>query len=215
MINYDKVIAFLEKEHPNVDAVSCFKAAYQTFCKTDKWQPAYEVFVAGWQQLEGVMLLEPEDTVGGDYQVHLTATTERSLRELLIAFPRRCIGLFHLTEKWIENRIHDVLAGNTVQTDAGPLYRGIKRGSVAKAEQRPVSKRKDAIVSHLRKLTSLKGKFEHSQFIIEGHLIVERAVADGLPIETLLYTTGFVATPEGKCTSQACSNRKSIYLSGQ
>lgn len=212
MINYDKVIAFLQKEHPNVDAVSRFKTAYQTFCKTGKWQPAYEVFVAGWQQLDGVMLLEPEDTLDGDYQVHLTATTERSLKELLIAFPRRRVGLFRITEQWIENRMHDVLEGDRVQTDAGAFYRGIKRGSGAKAEQRTVSKRKDAIVSHLRKLTSLKGKFEHSQFIIEGHLIVERAVADGLPIETLLYTTGFVATPEGKALlKHAATENLSTY----
>jgi TrmH family RNA methyltransferase len=116
----------------------------------------------------------------------------------LNAFPRRHTGLFHLTEKWIEDRIHDVLEGDIVQTDAGTFYRGIKRGSSTKAEQRIVSKRKDVIVSHLRKIASLKGRFEHAQFLIEGHLIVERAVADGLPIETLLYTTGFLATPEGK-----------------
>ena len=198
MIDYDQVIDFLEKEHPDVDVVSSFKQAYQTFCKTGKWQPAYEVFVAGWQQLDGVMLLEPEGTLDADYQVHLTATTERSLRELLLTFPRRRTGLFRLTEKWIENRIHDVLEGDIVQTHTGAFYRGIKRGSHTKAEQRTVSKRKDAIISHLRKLASLKGKFEHAQFLIEGHLIVERAVADGLPIETLLYTTGFAATPEGK-----------------
>ncbi len=198
MIDYDQVIDFLEKAHPDVDVVSRFKQAYQTFCKTGKWQPAYEVFVAGWQQLDGVMVLEPEDTPDADSQVHLTATTERSLRELLLTFPRRHIGLFRLTEKWIENRIHDVLEGDIVQTNTGAFYRGIKRGSHTKAEQRTVSKRKDAIVSHVRKLASLKGKFEHAQFLIEGHLIVERAVADGLPIATLLYTNGFAATPEGK-----------------
>ena len=212
MIDYDKVIAFLEKEHANMDAVSRFKKAYQTFCQTGKWQPAYEVFVTGWQHLDGVMLLEPEDTLDADYQVHLTATTERSLRELLIAFPRRRIGLFHLTEKWIENRIHEVLAGDRVQTDVGAFYRGIKRGSGTKAEQRTVSKRKDAIVSHLRKLTSLKGKLEHSQFLIEGPRIVERAVADGVPIETLLYTTGFIATPEGKALlKHAATENLSAY----
>ena len=212
MINYDEVIAFLEKEYPDVDAVTHFKQAYYTFCATGKWQPAYEVSVAGWQQLDGVMLLAPTSTPDNDYQVHLTATTERSLRELLNAFPRRCTGLFHLTEKWIEDRIHDVLEGNRVQTDAGVFYRGIKRGSGTKAEQRIVSKRKDVIVSHLRKIASLKGRFEHAQFLIEGHLIVERAIADGLPIETLLYTTGFLATPEGKALlTHAIAENLSAY----
>ena len=212
MINYDEIIAFLEKENSDADAVSRFKQAYHTFCKTGTWHPAYEVFVTGWQRLEGVMLLEPEDTFDNDYRVHLATTTERSLRELLIAFPRRYTGLFHLSEKWIENRIHDVLEGDVIQTDVGSFYRGIKRGSSTRAEQRTVSKRKDTIVSHIRKLASLKGKLEHSEFIIEGHLIVERAVEDGLPIETLLYTTGFVATPEGKSLlKRAAAENLSFY----
>ena len=212
MINYDEIIAFLEKENSDADAVSRFKQAYYTFCKTGTWHPAYEVFVTGWQRLEGVMLLEPEDTFDNDYRVHLATTTERSLRELLIAFPRRYTGLFHLSEKWIENRIHDVLEGDVIQTDVGSFYRGIKRGSSTRAEQRTVSKRKDTIVSHIRKLASLKGKLEHSEFIIEGHLIVERAVEDGLPIETLLYTTGFVATPEGKSLlKRAAAENLSFY----
>ncbi|MCE2414512.1 RNA methyltransferase [Candidatus Poribacteria bacterium] len=212
MINYNEIIAFLEKKDSDADAVSRFKEAYHTFCKTGTWSPAYQVFATGWQRLDGVMLLEPEDTYDSDYRVHLTTKTERSLRELLLAFPRRYRGLFHLKEKWIENRIHDVLEGDVIQTDTGSFYRGIKRGSSTRAEQRTVSKRKDTRVSHIRKLTSLKGKLEHSEFIIEGHLIVERAVADGLPIEALLYTTGFVATPEGKALlTRAASENLSSY----
>lgn len=212
MINYNKVIDFLETENLEVDAVSRFKQAYHTFCKTGTWDPAYQVFVTGWEQLDGVMLLEPMDTYDSDYRVHLTTTTERSLRELLLAFPRRYTGLFHLIEKWIENRIRDVLEGDVIQTDAGSFYRGIKRGSSTSAEQRTVSKRKDAIVSHIRKLASLKGKLEHSQFIIEGPLIVERALIDGLPIETLLYTSGFAGPPEGKALlTHAVSENLSLY----
>ncbi len=212
MNNYDEVIAFLEKEDSDTDAISRFKQAYQTFCETGEWQPAYEVRVAGWQQLDGVMLLEPVRTLENDYQVHITATSERSLRELLLAFPRRHIGLFHLTGKWIEDRISDVIDGDSIQTDAGSFYRGGKRGSRTKAEQRPVLKRKDAIVSHIRKLTSLKGKLEHSQFIAEGSLIVERAVEDGLPIESLLYTPEFVATADGKVLlERAVAENLSIY----
>ena len=212
MINYDEVIAFLEKEKLDTDVVSCFKQAYHTFCKTGKWQPAYEVYVAGWQQLDGVMLLEPKHTMDYDSQVHLIATNERSLRELLLAFPRRHIGLFHLTEKWIENGIRDVLEGDIVQTNAGSFYRGVKRGSGTKSEQRTILKRKDAIVSHVRKLASLKGKLAHAEFIVEGHLIVERAIADGLPVETLLYTPEFIATPEGKTLlKRAVAEHLSVY----
>lgn len=211
MIDYDKVIDFLEKESLNTDVVSRFKQAYHTFRETGKWDPAYEVFTTGWQHLDGIMLLEPTDTPNNDYQVHLTITTERGLRELLMAFPRGPTGLFPLKEKWIEERLHDLLDGDVVQTNTGSFYRGTKRGST-RAEQRTVSKRKDTVVSHLRKLASLKGKLEHAQFVVEGHLTVERAVESGLPIETLLYTTEFVATPEGQILlKRAATENLSFY----
>ena len=39
MINYDKVIAFLERENPNATVVYRFKQAYHTFSKTGEWHP--------------------------------------------------------------------------------------------------------------------------------------------------------------------------------
>lgn len=198
MINYDQVIAFMERENSDTEFVSGFKQAYQTFSETGEWHPTYQVHTTGWQKLDGVLLMTPEQVFDADYRVYLAATTERSLRELLLAFPRRCTGMFPLTEKWMNNGIHDILQGEIVRTDAGNFYRGIKRGSGAIAEQRTVSKRKDAIAAHMRKLSTLKGKLEHSQFVVEGDLMVERAVKDGLPIEGIAYTTTLLATPDGK-----------------
>lgn len=211
-VNYDKVIAFLEKENPNGEVVSCFKQAYYTFSKTGKWHPTYQVFTTGWQHLDGVMLMMSENAFDADYRVYLTATTERGLRELLLAFPRRYTGMFHLAEKWMDNGIRDVLAGEVVQTDGGTFYRGIKRGNGTVAAQRTISKRKDAIASHARKLASLKGKLEHSQFVVEGPMMVERAVADGLPVEAMLYTATLAATSDGKnLLKQASVENLSCY----
>ncbi len=198
MKNYDKVIAFLERENPDAKIVSRFKQAYHTFSKTGEWHPTYQVLTSGWKELDGVLLMTPENTVDVDYQVYLNATTERSLRELLLAFPRRYTGMFHLTEAWMDNGIRDVLEGDVVDGDAGRFYRGVKRGSGTVAEHRTVSKRKDEIATYMRKLATLKGKLEHSQFVVEGDLMVERAVDDGLPIDGVLYTTALLATSEGK-----------------
>ena len=198
MTNYDKVIAFLERENPDAKIVSRFKQAYHTFSKTGECHPTYQVLTSGWKELDGVLLMTPENTVDVDYQVYLNATTERSLRELLLAFPRRYTGMFHLTEAWMDNGIRDVLEGDVVDGDAGRFYRGVKRGSGTVAEHRTVSKRKDEIATYMRKLATLKGKLEHSQFVVEGDLMVERAVDDGLPIDGVLYTTALLATSEGK-----------------
>ena len=198
MINYDKVIAFLERENSDAEVVFRFKQAYHTFSKTGEWHRGYQVLTAGWQKLDGVLLMTPEEMFDADYRVYLTATTERGLRELLLAFPRRCTGMFHRTEGWMDNGIHDVLEGEFVRTDDGRFYRGIKRGSGAAVEQRTISKRKDAVAADMRKLATLKGKLEYSQFVVEGDLMVERAVKDGLPIEKILYTTALFEISEGK-----------------
>ena len=198
MINYDKVIAFLERENPDAEAVSRFKQAYHTFSKTGEWHRTYQVLTAGWQKLDGVLLMTPENAFDADYRVYLTAKTERSLRELLLAFPRRCTGMFHRTEEWMDNGIHDVLEGEFVCMDNGRFYRGIKRGSGAVAEHRTVSKRKDAIAADMRRLATVKGKLEYSQFVVERDLMVERAIRDGLPVGRILYTTALLETSEGK-----------------
>ena len=198
MINYDEVIAFLERENPDAGVVSRFKQAYHTFSKTGEWHRPYQVLTAGWQKLDGVLLMTPEAVFDADYRVYLTATTERALRELLLAFPRRCTGIFHLTEKWIDDGVRDVLAGEFVRTDDGRFYRGVKRGSDAIVEQRTISKRKDAVAADMRKLATLKGKLAYSQFVVEGDLMVERAVRDGLPIEKILYTTALLKASEGQ-----------------
>ena len=212
MINYDKVIAFLERENPDAIGVSRFKQAYHTFSKTGEWHQSYQVLTAGWQKLDGVLLMTPSNACDADYQVYLTATTERSLRELLLAFPRRCTGMFHLTEKWVDNGIHDVLDGEFVCMDDGRFYRGIKRGSGAAVEQRTISKRKDAVAADMRKLATMKGKLEYSQFVVEGDLMVERAVRDGLPIEKILYTAALLETSEGQSLlKRAAADNISCY----
>ena len=212
MINYHEVIAFLERENPDAEVVSRFKQAYHTFSKTGEWHRTYQVLTAGWQKLDGVLIMTPESTLDADYRVYLTATTERSLRELLLTFPRRCTGMFHRTEKWMDNGIHQVLEGEPIHTDDGRFYRGIKRGSSTVVEQRTISKRKDAIAADMRKLATMKGKLEHSQFVVEGDLMVERAVRDGLPIERILYTAALLETSEGKSLlKRAAADNISCY----
>ncbi len=219
-LNYDKVIAFLEKECTDAAAVYRFKQAYHSFFKTGEWHIPYNVSVAGWQNLDGVMLMSPVDVSSAqdsasEYYVSLTATTERALRELLLTFPRQYTGLFHVQAKWMYNALTEVLEGTIVnihttsfertaelvekQDKAQPkrkqVYRGIKRGALTgspRLEKRVVSKRKDAITSQFRKLTSLKGKLEHSGFIVEERMLVKRAIDDGLPIDTVLYTPKLV-----------------------
>ena len=61
MINYDKVIAFLERENPDVEVVSRFKQAYYTFSKTGEWHQSYQVLTAGWQKTQWSFTDDPRE----------------------------------------------------------------------------------------------------------------------------------------------------------
>lgn len=213
MVDYRNLIAFLNKVSPSAEDVLRFKNAYQSYTETGEWKPVYQVFTSGWQEIDGVMLLTPDTESEVDYCVYLTAKTERSLRELLLAFPRKCVGMFSISEEWIEKRIGYILDGDFVRRDSRRYFRGIKRGSQDQAEHRTISKRKDTVVSHIRTLSSVKGKLEKSQYIVEGEMMVNRAVTDGLPIETVLYTANFVSTSDGKeFVKEVFDDNLSCYL---
>ena len=213
MINYDKVITFLDNTAKDDVVASQFKHAYQNFTNSGEWQHNYKVFTSGWEEIDGVMLMSPEKNHKADYRVHLISTTERSLRELLLTFPRTSVGMFSLNDEWTAKRLVDIFQGEFFHETSGKYFVGIKKGSLSRAEQRTLVKTKDEIASFLRKLTSLKGRMENSQFLIEGEMMVERAFSDGLPIEKVLYTNDYVASPEGRNLLKRVYNENlSIYL---
>lgn len=212
MIDYDKAIKFLDNTTENVEDVCLFKHAYQNSSQEDEWQRNYKVFTSEGVRMNGVMLMTQAKNQEADFRVLVSATTERSLRKLLLTFPRRSVGMFLLNDEWIANRILDLFQGEFLNTSSGEYFVGIKKGNQSKAEQRTVSKRKDEIASFLRKLTSLKGRMENSQFIVEGEMMVKRAFSDGLPIEKTLYTTEYISSEESrKFFKKAYAENLSIY----
>ena len=104
-------------------------------------------------------------------------------------------------------------------------YRGIKRGSgriappapaaLPSGRQRPADaaaldwseqvlaapqprrKRRDPAVESFRDLLTIKGRAERQCLSIEEPLLVQRALADGLPMMGLLYTEELLGQPEG------------------
>ncbi len=198
LINYDELIAFIENQNIHSGEIDKFRQAYENYIKTGKWQPEYKVITSGTLELEGAMIMTPDNIEDADYQVYLIATNERSLSELLLAFPRKAVGLFSPTGNIIEERVQAIFEGEFILTKYGKYYRGIKRGNKAKAEHRIISKRKDNIAAQFRKLTSLKGKIDNAQYVLEGEMLVERAFSDGLPIEAILYTTNYISTLDRK-----------------
>ena len=201
---------FLESVNTSTQVLEIFKQAYT---KTGELHNEHKIYLSGWHNLDGVMLTMPDKSFNADYLVYPIATNERSLKELLLAYPRHSVGMFHITDKWIEKRICDIFEGESTQIESELYFCGVKKGSHSKSEQRTITKRKDDIATHIRKMSSLKGKIEHSLFIVESALLVERAFADGQPIDAILYTTKYVSNSEGKhFLEKAIQDNISCYL---
>lgn len=200
----------MERANATTDVIEKYKLAYT---KTGELYHDHNILLSGWHNLDGVMLMKPDKSLNSNYLVYPIANTERSLRELLLAYPRQSVGLFYITEKWMENRIHDIFEGENIQIESERYFRGIKKGSHSKSEQRTITKRKDDIATHIRKISSIKGKLELSQFLTEGELLVERAFSDGQPIDAILYTTKYVSNIDGKSFLETASRENiSCYL---
>ena len=213
MVNYKQVIAFLDNQNSNCEWINRFKKSYNIFTETGKWDTEYQVNTSGWKEIEGVMILYSETEKNADYNVIVSAKTERSLRELLLKFPRGCIGNFSFTKTWMKSRSKDILTyHNDTHHNNRHLIQAIKRGSQGSVENRTIDKKKDSIVTVIRQLSQEKGRTELNQFLIEGDLLVKRAFNNGLPIESIVYTSKYIASKNGKSfLNEASKDHISIY----
>ncbi|MCG9126265.1 RNA methyltransferase [Candidatus Poribacteria bacterium] len=212
MVNYKQVITFLDNSNSDCEWINRFKQSYQNFIRTGSWDIDYKVYTSGWKEIEGVMILLPEQEDDTDYNVILCANTERSLRELLLKFPRSCKGNFSSTKPWMIDRSKDILIYNKIKSKNGQIIQGIKQGSQGTAENRVVEKKKDTIIADIRRLSKEKERIELNQFLVEGELLVTRAFKDGLPIESIIYTSKYITSQDGiTFLNKASSDNISIY----
>jgi tRNA G18 (ribose-2'-O)-methylase SpoU len=64
-------------------------------------------------------------------------------------------------------------------------------------EGRHIQTSKDPILVQFSDLAHAAGRRERAQFVVEGVLLTQRALDDGLPVETILYTPGLLRALEG------------------
>ena len=212
MKDYNQVIAYLNNENSGLNWIDRFKQSYRIFSQTGKWDTDYEVYTSGWKEIDGVMILHSEPEDGVDYNVLLSAKTERSFRELLLKFPRCRIGRFSFTKPWMKSRSKDILKYNSIEPKNGNVFQGIKRGSQGSVENRTIDKKKDSVLAEIRKLSKEKERKELNQFLIEGDLLLNRAFKNGLPIESIIYTSKYITTPDRKSfLMEASAENISIY----
>lgn len=210
--NYDQVIAFLNDEYSGSNWNEKCKELYHIFLQKGKLDNDYQVYTSGWKEIEGVMILQPTPEDDVHYNVLLSAKTERSFRELLLQFPRCCIGNFSFSNTWMISRSEDILTFNNNQQKNGNVIQGVKRGSQGSVVNRTINKKKDSVLTDIRKKSKDKEVIELRKFLVEGDLLVNRAYKDGLPIESIIYTSKYITSQSGKnFLKEAAKDHISIY----
>lgn len=210
--------------HATTDLGALLKEDFDYQKQTGEWRRDYQIFIAGWAQLEGVMVLTPDEEPDVDLAVEISATNERALRDLLLSFPRTKVGRFRCAKRWMINALAEVLDGHELSDSGDNGFLGIKRGSKNAAnDSRPEKhlendgrrqraiKRKDPVVSEFRTLASLGGKLERSKFTVEGSTLVKRAIDDGQPVETVLFTPDLLSDSDGKNLLHCIHRENLIY----
>ena len=196
---------------PTSELGALLKEDFDCQKQTGEWRRDYQIFISGWGQLEGVMVLTPAQGLDTDLLGEISATNERALRDLLLSFPRTKVGCFRCCGRWMSNAFAEILDGHEVPGNGDLCFVGFKRGSkngsvVSPPEkkfdhggksQRTI-KRKDPVVSEFRTLASLAGKLKLSKFTIEGPTLVKRAIDDGLPVEQVLFTADLLSDSSDK-----------------
>ena len=196
--------------------------------QTGEWRRDYQIFIAGWEQLEGVMVLTPAQESGVDLVVEISATNERALRDLLLSFPRTKVGRFRCGCRWMFNALAEMLDGQEMSDYGDCCFLGIKRGSkndpvVSPSEKQSeiehgnqlTIKRKHPVISEFRTLATLGGKLKLSRFTIEAPTLVKRAIDDGLPVEQVLFTSDLLSDSSGKNLLDYMHRGKPDVLSGE
>ena len=210
--NYDQVIAFLNDEYSGSNWNEKCKELYHIFLKTGKSDDNYQVYTSGWKEIEGVMILQPGPKDDVDYNVLLSAKTERSFRELILMFPRCRIGDFSFTKPWMISRSEDILTFNYNKQKNGNVIQGVKRGSQGSVVNRTINKKKDSVLTDIRKKSKEKEVIELRKFLVEGDVLVKRAFNNGLPIESIIYSSKYITSQDGKkFLMEASTDNISIY----
>jgi TrmH family RNA methyltransferase len=153
------------------------------------------VVESGWRGPEGVLVLgasaERRPAV-------VAAANERALRDLLLrGLPGGQPLRIHVARDWHLHAVAELVDGR-LAADAAGGFVGVKRGAAQPPPPGDQLLRKgDAVVELLRDLAQPAGRERHGRFVVEGPVLVGRAIAGGLPVETVVHRADLLRDPAG------------------
>jgi len=300
---------------PGVDDSALLAAVPELDIDRLAGEPDPRVFVSGWPDVTGVLVLGGRTAGPDGWQAVVAARDERALRDLLLGFPLRASGVLYLSGRWMLAAVQDLFAGEElpgrvsyyatqdtfVPAGAGagagqaglpgrsacarrPLggglhqlmvrqdedigsdvlsdaieqataealadgqiaflasistersktigvlealgyrlfcsvtvFRGARRGGRVPAGSHaggeiddgrvpdpPVVSKDAPVLQRFRALKEPAARRAEAAFVAEGRALVQRAIADGLPVESVLCRNELMATAEGSEILRAC-----------
>lgn len=212
--DYARAYSFLQRRPEAVRSDSLF----DTFCAAGQIPDATEVIVSEIFQTDGLMLLRREPD--GSLRAAVTALRERSLRDLLMYLPSGVKISLTFSDDWMAPTVRTFLYGEVFGKDRRVV--GCKRTHQSGSPESEdalsrsgsgISSKKDAIIGAFKALNTLKHRIEQSMFIVEGPLLVERALSDGQLVDKILCTEEFRASEKyGELTALAKQRQVPYYI---
>jgi TrmH family RNA methyltransferase len=131
----------------------------------------------------------------------VAAANERALRDLLLrGLPRGETVCVRVASDWHLGAVAELVDGEAGQGG----FVGVKRGAAQPPPPGdPLLGRRDAVVELLRDLAHGAGRDRRGRFVVEGTTLVARAIAGGLPVETLVHRTELPRDPSGAALLEA------------
>jgi RNA methyltransferase, TrmH family len=81
--------------------------------------PEAKIVISGWAEIEAVLAFAPEPEFDADLRAVVAATSERALRDVLLAFPRARVGFFYVGGEWPLPTMAEVLDGQVMPAREG------------------------------------------------------------------------------------------------
>jgi len=155
--------------------------------RLQKGDAEFEYYVSVIGVMRGVQIIDSKRA-----ECFIVADCERAVHEFMRRIPNDVEMTFYFDSVYY-SVVADYISNSDAKMCACFLKGARKTNSVevcfdaGKCVERSISSKKDDVVAEFKKLTTLKSRIETGHVVMEGFLLVNRALKDHLQVEKVVY----------------------------
>lgn len=171
-----------------------------------------QIMISNTFKLSGIMVLKKKEPY--KLEGFILARNERSIRDLLLSLPDKTEIILYYHDTWSKHIIKEFLF--QIDSIQAPYICGVKKShstisnyDILRLNYKngiTIDSKKHAIVKELKEFNSLNGRIKNNKFVVEGSLLVKRALVDGQLVDKVIYN-GESEQPEIKEILELCKKR--------